>query len=274
MYICFKDGKRKAMTLSYDDGVVQDIRLSEILKKHGLKCTFNINSGLFLEDASTREGYYGRMTMEEAVRLYTNSGNEVALHGQFHKALGRITCQEATWDVIKDREGLEGIFGNPIRGMAYAYGSYTTETLNILKNCGIAYCRTTKSTNNFNLPENWLELHPTCHHNNPELFSLLDNFLEANPYPARTMMFYLWGHSYEFDNDNNWEIIEKFAELAGGKEDIWYATNIEIVDYVNAYRSLISSVDETVVYNPTAIDVWVWDGDNKICIKAGETYRK
>ena len=50
MYICFKGGKRKALTLSYDDGVVQDIRLTEILKKHGIKCTFNISSGLFLDD--------------------------------------------------------------------------------------------------------------------------------------------------------------------------------------------------------------------------------
>ena len=85
MYICFKDGKRKAMTLSYDDGVVQDIRLSEILKKHGIKCTFNISSGLFLDDASTRERYYGRMTLEEAVNLYEGSGNEV--RSDHHKGL-------------------------------------------------------------------------------------------------------------------------------------------------------------------------------------------
>ena len=274
MYICFKDGKRKAMTLSYDDGVVQDIRLSEILKKHGLKCTFNISSGLFLEDASTRERYYGKMTLEEAVNLYTNSGNEVAVHGEYHKALGRIASAEATYDVVKCREGLENIFKYPIRGMAYAYGSYNDDTLDILKNSGIVYSRTTQSTNNFNLPANWLELHPTCHHNNPELFNLLDNFLSADPYPARTMMFYLWGHSYEFDNDNNWEVIEKFAEIAGGNEDVWYATNIEIYEYVNAYKSLIATIDDSVIYNPTTTDVWVFAGNEKVCIKSGETYRK
>ena len=91
MYICFKDGKRKAMTLSYDDGVVQDIRLSEIMKKHGLKGTFNINSGLFLDDASKRERFYGRMTLEEAKALYVGSGNEVAVHGRLHKSLGNIS---------------------------------------------------------------------------------------------------------------------------------------------------------------------------------------
>lgn len=274
MYICFKGGKRKVMTLSYDDGVVQDIRLSEIMKKYGLKGTFNLNSGLFLEDASTREQYYGRMTVEEAKKLYIGSGNEVAVHGYRHKSLGRITEAEATYDIIKDRECLEEIFGYPMRGMAYAYGTYNAEILNVLKSCGIAYSRTTKSTHGFNLPANWLELHPTCHHNDPELMNLLDSFLTADPYPARTMMFYLWGHSYEFDNDDNWNVIEEFAQRAGGNDDVWYATNIEIYDYVNAYKSLISTLDESVIYNPTAIDVWVFIDGEKVLIKAGETYKR
>ena len=43
----FKDqNKKKAITLSYDDGVVQDIRLTEMLNQYGLKATFNINSEL------------------------------------------------------------------------------------------------------------------------------------------------------------------------------------------------------------------------------------
>ena len=42
-YMLFPDAKQKALTLSYDDGVVQDIRLMEILNKNGIKATFNIN---------------------------------------------------------------------------------------------------------------------------------------------------------------------------------------------------------------------------------------
>ena len=45
----FPDGKAKALTLSYDDGVEQDEHLLEIVLKHGLKGTFNINSGCFPE---------------------------------------------------------------------------------------------------------------------------------------------------------------------------------------------------------------------------------
>jgi hypothetical protein len=84
-------------------------------------------------------------------------------------------------------------------------------------------------------------------------------------------MFYLWGHTYEFDNENNWEIIEKFAQYIGGRENIWYATNIEIYDYVKAYESLQVSVDHSIVYNPSAMDVWFSEGGKIYCVKSGQT---
>ena len=39
-------GKKKAVTFSFDDGVTQDIRLIEILNRYGLRGTFNLNSEL------------------------------------------------------------------------------------------------------------------------------------------------------------------------------------------------------------------------------------
>ena len=63
MKMRLKDGKQKVLTLSYDDGIVQDIRLIEIMNKYGLKGTFNINTGLYLPEDSVREKFYGRMVM-------------------------------------------------------------------------------------------------------------------------------------------------------------------------------------------------------------------
>ena len=40
------EGKKKAVTFSYDDGVTQDRRLVELLNRYGLKATFNLNSGI------------------------------------------------------------------------------------------------------------------------------------------------------------------------------------------------------------------------------------
>lgn len=101
---------------------------------------------------------------------------------------------------------------------------------------------------------------------------MADQFLDIPRRPwDMPWLFYLWGHSYEFDNNSNWDVIEKFAEKMGGRDDIWYATNIEIYDYVNAYKQLIFNADGTVIYNPTAYDLWMRINEELFEIKAGET---
>ena len=42
VYYCFPGGKHKALTLSYDDGRIQDRKLVEIFNRYGLRATFNL----------------------------------------------------------------------------------------------------------------------------------------------------------------------------------------------------------------------------------------
>lgn len=272
MYMKLKDGKSKVVTLSYDDGVVQDIRLIEIMNKHGLKGTFNINSGLYLPEPSQREKFYGRLKLSEAKELYINSGHEVAVHGFTHLFLERVRTEEIFYEILEDRKSLEKEYAVIVRGMAYPFGTYDGEVVDCLKKCGIVYARTTKSTENFRFPDDWLQLHPTCHHKSSKLMELARHFVEDKArYNSDNWLFYLWGHSYEFDNDDNWHVIEEFAEYVGGRSDIWYATNIEIYDYVMAYNNLHVSADQSMVYNPSHIDVWFVKDDNTYCVKGGQT---
>ena len=46
----WQGGKERCVTFSYDDGCRHDIRLARKLTEHGIRCTFNINSGLFGKD--------------------------------------------------------------------------------------------------------------------------------------------------------------------------------------------------------------------------------
>lgn len=268
-----KDGKSKVLTLSYDDGVVQDIRLAEILNRYGIKCTFNINSGTYLAEDKVREAYRGRMKRSEAVALYKNSGHEVAVHAYNHPFLDRLDCTEIIYEITEDRRDIESTYGTVARGMAYPYGAYNEKIIEVLKHCGIVYSRTVKSTEKFNFPQNWLELHPTCHHDNSKLTELIKRFVEVPNKHGNAEMFYLWGHSFEFDTNNNWDVIERFAEYAGGHGHIWYATNIEIYDYVKAYEALQTSYDKRIVHNPSAVDVWFESKGKTYCVKAGETLR-
>lgn len=277
VFMRFPGGVGKALTLSYDDGVEQDIKLMEILDRYGIKCTFNINSGRFVpEDKVYDEGQIHRiMSKSRVLETYKDSGHEVAVHALTHAWLDCIPAAEVAREVIEDRKNLEEMFGMPIRGMAYPYGATDDTVVEVLKNSGIVYSRTTVSTEKFGIPTDWLRLSATCHHKNARLGELAEKFVQMKV-PNRPQLFYLWGHSYEFEKDNNWNVIEQFCETVGGKEDIWYATNIEIYDYIQAYDRLIWAVDYRMVANPSAIPVWFTlniSGQTPVTVKvdAGET---
>lgn len=264
-YLRFPDFKYKAVTLSYDDGVIYDRQLIEIMNRYGLKGTFNLNSGLF--GVNNR-----KLTEKEAFDLYNNSGHEVAVHGERHLSLGDVDKAMAAFDVINDRNNLEKLFGTIIKGMAYANGSFNEQTTEVLESCGINYARTVLSTGKFDLPNDWLRLNPTCHHKDPKLIDYVKEFLNLNS-GRKPLLFYLWGHSYEFNDNNNWYIIENFGKEIGNRDDIWYATNGEIYDYVMAYNNLIFSADGQLIKNSANIDIYLHCHSKNVKISAGSMIR-
>lgn len=266
----FPGFRLKALTLSYDDGMVFDKKLIDILDGSGIKCTFNISSGLFAEQAGGR-----RLTKEESIELYKSSNHEVAVHGFRHRSLADIPEEMAVAEIIDDRRNLERLFGCIIKGMAYANGSFDDDTVDIVRRCGIRYARTTISSGGFGIPNDWLRLQPTCHHNSPRLAELTDAFLQDSEggyfWRHNPKLFYLWGHSFEYNDNDNWNILESFAEKVGNREDVWYATNTEVYDYVQAYDRLECAADGKMLYNPTDKEVYLdWFGKN-IVVPAGKT---
>lgn len=282
-FLSFPGGKQKAVTFSYDDGVFQDIRLSELFLKYGLKATFNINSGLFGEKGSNST----RLTAEQIKEHIIDKGHEVATHGAYHVASGCASPTLCLKDAFECRRALEDTFDMIIRGMAYPdsgiraiHNGNSYETVkNILTYSGIAYSRSLAGDNDrFDLPLDFHAWMPTAHHKNPELFDWIDKFnaIEHSNVRAKLnspKLMYIWGHSYEFDMNDNWDRIESICERLSGREDTWYATNIEIYDYVKAYESLIFSADETKVYNPTGRCVWFTADFKNYKVEPNETIR-
>lgn len=272
MILRFPGGRPKALTLSYDDGVEQDEKLIAIAEKYGLKGTFNINSGCFPpEDIAYAPGtIHRRMPLNRLKEVYAGSSWEIAAHAYTHASLVGLPANIAAEEVLRDRKELEEIFGTVIRGFAYPYGAFDDQSVEILRSCGICYARTVQSTRDFHLPKDWLRLQATCHHNDPELMNLADRFVKTQNW-WDPMLFYLWGHSYEFEARNNWDVIESFAEAVSGKEDIWYASNIEIYDYCEAFSRLIFNTAMTLCVNPSARDLWFAYGENEVHVPAGST---
>ncbi len=267
----FPNFREKAFTMSYDDGVLQDIRLIGIMQKNGLRGTFNLSSGTMHWESKVKP--------EAVCGLYVKNGHEVAAHGVNHLAMTAVSENRIVDEVIGDRRALEAITGNLVTGMAYANGRYDDTVVDILKKCGITYARTVADTGTFEVSDDWLRLRPTCHHNDGRLFDLADAFLADTPEQAyvwanNPKLFYLWGHSFEFDNDRNWERIEAFAEKIGNHDSVWYATNGEIVRYVEAFKALRYSVDGKIICNPTDTDVYMrTTAGTKVMVPAGQCVR-
>ena len=269
----FPEGKRKALTLSYDDGVEQDRTLLDILNAAGLKCTFNLNSGCFPPEGHVwPEGQIHRRMTRSAVQALYGAPHEVAVHTLTHPDLTQLPMNLMVREIGQDRINLEEIFGGVIRGAAYPFGTYSDETVQALESCGIVYCRTVNSSHDFAIPQDWLRLRPTCHHDDPMLDELCSRFLEDSAY-FNSKLFYLWGHAYEFEANDNWQRIRDFAAKMGGHEDIWYCTNIEVYDYIAAWKQLLSSADGRTFANPTATDLWAEENGRVFAIPAGKTVK-
>lgn len=271
LFLRFPGGKDRALTFSYDDGTEQDERLLDLLAAHGMKGTFNLNSGMFRPEDRPRSktAFCRRLSQSEALDLYSRETAEVALHGLTHGHLEAMGDAQAAYEILEDKARLERLFGKIIHGGAYAYGTYGQQTGDILKSCGVSYCRTTKSTHGFALPENWLRWDPTCHHTENVVPELTEKFLAA-AVKAQPLLFYFWGHTFEYERDDNWDVAERFVERMAGRENIWYATNGEIWRYVTDYRRLETSADGSRVYNPTASDLWLQRGKEIHLLKSGE----
>ncbi len=242
----YKDGKRAALTMSYDDGRVDDRRLIEIFNKHGIKGTFHLNSFRYLREGSEN------IPADEVKTLY--EGHEVSCHTLNHPFLERIAPAEVVHELCEDKRILESLCGYPVRGMSYPFGTYSTQVIDILKNLGMNYSRTVRSTGGIGVPDNFMTWDPSCHHNDSRLLGLLDK-LKTTYYDMPLL--YVWGHSYEFTTNNNWELMEEFCEKAGGDPNIWYATNIELFDYITAVRRCEMSYERDMIYNPSAVTVFV-----------------
>lgn len=251
---CFPDGKNKVLTMSYDDGREADIRLIKIFNDNGIKGTFYLNSGYIDKSFNDNIKNFGRRIKEDEIKeLY--KGHEVATHTVTHPTIARCPISQVVNQIVEDRKKLESIVGYPVRGLSYPNGSYSEEIKNMLPYIDIKYGRIAGSSGNFNMPSDLYQWEATCHHNK-NLLELANEFLIKDR-PQHLHMFYVWGHSYEFNRDNNWELIEEFSQKMGNRDDIWYATNIEIVDYLYAFNRLIFSMDGSFVYNPSVQSVWV-----------------
>lgn len=222
----------KFITFSFDDGVEDDVRFVEMMNQYGLKGTFNLNSGQLANNVSWK--YLGtkdirRLNYFEYPKLY--EGHEIAAHSYNHPHLEVLDKNTLDNQIRLDKKILEYLYDCKVRGMAYPYGSYNDEVLETLRENRIEYCRTTFSTYDFSFPTEPLTWHPTCHFRDERVMELAEQFVNCES--KEDKLLYIWGHSYELVTEEDWEAFEKLCQIISNQEGICYATNIEVLDYMN-----------------------------------------
>ena len=222
----------KIVTLSFDDGILQDERLVSILNACRLKGTFNLNSA--------RLGTKGELTFpdkrvahdkiapERVKSLY--QGHEVAAHTLTHPDLKKLSYGRILREIEEDRRALEAIAERKVIGFAYpgAHPNYNASVLRAVRETGVKYARTIENTGDFSLPEDFYRWRPTIQANDVRaLADTVRRFL-AEEDDESIKLLYIWGHSYEFDYYDSWEEVGKIFETLGNSAEIHSMTNGEV----------------------------------------------
>ncbi len=265
----FPGGKWKALILSFDDGNVQDRKLVGIFNRYGIRGTFNLNSGKFGK-VETWDRTYSYISSDEVATLY--AGHDIAVHTVSHPYLTDLSPTAIKFEIGQDKRNLEALVGRPVRGMAYPFNSYNDIVVSLLPGLGIEFARSSWGNGSFKIPSKPLNWKMTCHYS--QAMNYVDKFLAL---PSGEMaILSVGGHSWELDNDDpskNWDMMEAFCKLMGGRADMWYPTMIEVVDYLKAVSSVKFTADGKTVTNPSSMSVWVNTPGGPVEVKAGETVK-
>lgn len=265
----YPDGKHKALVLSYDDGTIQDIELTQLLDKHKLIGTFNLNSGYIgvTRGWPQKNGdtiYQKYVSKDSLFIIYKN--HEIAVHGELHKNFTDITNKEILKEVNTDLEILTQLTKREIISMAYPFGSTNDSIAKLISNTGIVNGRTVADTYKFSLPENYMIWNPTCH--DSKALDYLSEYLEMDK--QELSLFYVWGHSWEFGDTKRWNNMVEFCEKIGKAKDIWSVGNGELTKYLKAIERV--EINEKKIMNPADNEpIWINLSTGIKKLKAGET---
>ena len=228
----FPNGKTKVFNVTYDDGVLQDVRFVALLNKYNLKGTFNLNSGLMEREFEwTHESgkVIKRLSKEKAVSLY--QGHEIASHTLTHPYMHDLSQREILHELQADKANLEKLFGREVKGFAMPFDYYSERIENCVRQCGFSYARISQESRSFAPQTDYFNWKATVFHTAPELEQLSRQFIETDQELA---IFQIVGHSYDLDVEELWDRIENIFRMIAAHKEIPPMTTIEIVEHLRS----------------------------------------
>lgn len=285
----------KAATFSYDDGVAEDIKTIESLNKYGAKATFNVVAK-FADGKDRLLGYYKDKgtTQAEVVDYILDlyDGHEIANHTYSHppvqlevgqtstdsygNTLNGVDANTVITQIADNHAYMKELLGVEMSGIAWSYSGpykrsdYKTIHDEILDS-GYLYARNHGDSYSYELPTDWFKWNTTC--SISKMPQVTDDFVALDA-GDKMKLLYIWGHSYEYGNperygSGDWNTLEEnLAKLKD--EGVWFATNREVYDYINAIDKVTYNVNS--VTNGSDITVYVQVNGKNVELSSGETY--
>lgn len=202
----------------WDDGLVSDLKIIEIIKKLGVKSTFAISPSKHKKIRVTNDnrGNYGTLVSIEELKEFKDF--EICNHGDNHLDLSKINQKQTEEEIVNGKKKLEEIFSKQIDGFCYAYGVFTFFAKKALSSIGTKYARTTKQ--GFSSKDRLL-LHPTLKWNqfNSDKLIMNSNLI-------------LWGHTYEIETKKDWNDIKTMYEYMAQNPEIKIIDFTEMVERI------------------------------------------
>lgn len=247
--ICFPGGAMKALSMSYDDGSEHDRRLVGLFDAYGVRGTFHLTSSTLGQDY--------RVGRDEVARLYQH--HEVACHGATHADLGQLSDADVDRELRDDKATLEALIGQPVRGLAYPFGTHDARIEAKAAAAGFAYGRGVTDSDDLRPPAAPMRLTTTCHHG-----QAMDCGRRLIERPADGLQWMrVRGHSFELDGfmtadrSKDWAYMEAFCRMMADASGIWHAPLIQVLDYLAASAQIQGNPDGGALTNPASIPVWV-----------------
>ncbi|MCQ4021938.1 MULTISPECIES: polysaccharide deacetylase family protein [unclassified Ruminococcus] len=264
----YPNGRPKAFNVSYDDGVLQDIRFVGLLNKYNLKGTFNLNSHLMKTEFEWKHEsglVIKRLSENIASDLY--SGHEIASHTLTHPYMDSLTENEIIHELQTDKDNLEMLFESEVKGFAVPFDFYSELMEECVKKCGFEYARISEESLSYTPSTDFYKLEVGIFHLDTNLDSYIDNFLSTNEELAFCQ---IAGHSYDLDTENMWDKIEAIFKKLSADNNILPMTTIQFVEYIKAMN--LAEITENYIKNNSNISLW-FSVNDRICeIKPNEVY--
>ena len=248
----YPGGKTKAFNISYDDGVIQDIRFVELLNRYGLKGTFNLNYGL-MRSGFTWQHECGmtvrRIPEEQVVSVY--EGHEIASHSYSHPYFDNAAETEILKELGSDKFFLEKLFDREVAGFATPFYYYSDLMADCVCQCGFSYARISEESNDYSIPADFYRWRGSKFHWDADLENFVLGFLQSEQELALCQ---LVGHSYDLDVMDLWGTMERICRWVSENSDVWAATHIELVRYVQNMN--LARIHEGQRINESSAELW------------------